>query len=385
MESGVFLLNDDNSLIRMDPQPYDAEQLLQELLSNHSELLAGDQINPESPRRFLLIQPEIGVPDAQDAGMRWFLDHLFIDQDAIPTFVEVKRATDTRIRREVVAQMLDYAANATEYWPIDGIRSRFVAHCERQGLNSEEVIQAFLEPGSDVETFWENVKENLADGRVRLLFVADEIPLSLRRIVEFLNLQMSPAEVLAVEVRQFAPSDGLPLRTLVPRVIGQSEQARQHKPRSSQATTTLPVRAIDQDEFVAACDVSVQPVVEGILAIVSQLGCKTTPLARGENAWVSLDIPGVPGHPIYFDRTHLWVSLGRHHPALRDAAINQRLRAAALKIIPKNLPARDPAKTELGLRFDQFEPGFEFGVRELFTATSDAYKAKPESDAGSHT
>jgi hypothetical protein len=33
------------------------------------------------------------------------------DQNAVPTLVEVKRSSDTRIRREVVGQMLDYAAN----------------------------------------------------------------------------------------------------------------------------------------------------------------------------------------------------------------------------------------------------------------------------------
>ena len=36
--------------------------------------------------------------------------------------VECKRASDTRTRREVVAQMLDYAANGTQYWPIDRLR-----------------------------------------------------------------------------------------------------------------------------------------------------------------------------------------------------------------------------------------------------------------------
>jgi hypothetical protein len=35
-----------------------------------------------------------------------------LDQDAILTIVEVKRSTDTHVRREVVGQMLDYAANA---------------------------------------------------------------------------------------------------------------------------------------------------------------------------------------------------------------------------------------------------------------------------------
>ncbi len=41
-----------------------------------------------------------------------------------------------------------------------------------------------------METFWQQVGSNLHAGRLRLLFVADEIPPQLRRIVEFLNQQM---------------------------------------------------------------------------------------------------------------------------------------------------------------------------------------------------
>ena len=50
-----------------------------------------------------------------------------------------------------------------------------------------------------------------------MVFVADIIPPELQRIVEFLNGQMDPAEVLAVEIKQFVGSD---IQTLVPRVIG---------------------------------------------------------------------------------------------------------------------------------------------------------------------
>ena len=70
------------------------------------------------------------------------------------------------------------------------------------------------------------MKTNLQPGRVRLLFIADEIPTELRRVVEFLNSQMDPAEVLAIEVKQFV---GENLKTLVPRVVGQTESARQKK------------------------------------------------------------------------------------------------------------------------------------------------------------
>ena len=57
------------------------------------------------------------------------------------------------------------------------------------------------EPDSD--GFWQSVATNLAATRLRLLFVADDIPDPLERVVEFLNAQMARIEVLAVEIKQF--------------------------------------------------------------------------------------------------------------------------------------------------------------------------------------
>ena len=49
------------------------------------------------------------------------------------------------------------------------------------------------------------MKTNLQVGKVRLIFLADRIPAELRRVVEFLNQQIDLAEVLAVEIKQYAP------------------------------------------------------------------------------------------------------------------------------------------------------------------------------------
>jgi hypothetical protein len=87
----------------------------------------------------------LGVPDDVDAANRWSLDHLFVDQDGIPTLVEVKRGADTRVRREVVGQMLDYAANAVVHWPIDAIRVAFEQRCERDGKEPGEELRGFLD------------------------------------------------------------------------------------------------------------------------------------------------------------------------------------------------------------------------------------------------
>lgn len=61
-----------------------------------------------------------------------------------------------------------------------------------------------------------------------MIFVADQIP------VELLNEQMDPAEVLAVEVKQFASDE---VRTLVPKVIGQTAGALQKKQAGSRSAS----------------------------------------------------------------------------------------------------------------------------------------------------
>jgi hypothetical protein len=232
MTGQIYLLGDDAKLLEMREAPYDSESLLQELLAKYPNLLAGEQMDLETPRRWVLVSREFGVPGEEDGANRWSLDHLFIDQDGVPTLVEVKRSTDTRIRREVVGQLLDYAANAVSYWSVEEIHSRFQSQCDDDGTTANDRLAEFLGPEAEVDSFWERVKTNLQAGRIRMVFVADIIPAELRRVVEFLNRQMDPAEVLAVEIKQYV-DPMLRLKTLVPTVIGQTVAALTRRTGSS--------------------------------------------------------------------------------------------------------------------------------------------------------
>ena len=129
--------------------------------------------------------------------------------------------------------MLDYAANATEHWRAGHMRERFVANCERKGLDSKRELKKFLGDNVDPDEFWEKANRNLQERKLRLLFISDVIPTELKRIVEFLNEQMNHTEVLAIEIKQFVGPQGL--RSLVPRVIGQTTTAQTVKgtPRST--------------------------------------------------------------------------------------------------------------------------------------------------------
>lgn len=228
MANNVFLLDDARGLVEMRESPYAAESLLQELLEKYPSLLAGDPEDDDEERRLVLVRREAAVPDAQDGGGRWSLDHLFVDQNGVPTLVEVKRSSDTRIRREVVGQMLDYAAHAVAHWNVEGLLHDFEATCEQADRDPDEVLTELLGEDADADAFWQDVKTNLGAGRVRMVFVADAIPTEVRRVIEFLNDQMNPAEVLAIEVKQYL-GDQEGVRTLVPRVLGQTTRAQERK------------------------------------------------------------------------------------------------------------------------------------------------------------
>lgn len=232
MSGGIYLIQDDEQLVEMVEQAYDSEEQLQELLEAYPNLLAGDRIDASVPRQWLLVERETPLPPEEDSGGRWSIERLFIDQNATPTLVDVKRGNDHRLRRELVGQMLEYAANAGVYWPIESIIAQFEANCRDRGRDPEQVFESFLGSDADEELFWQKVKTNLQAGKVRLVFVGDRIPSELRQVVEFLNEQMDPAEVLAVELKQYA-SEEEGLRTLVPRVIGQTVEAKLKKSSST--------------------------------------------------------------------------------------------------------------------------------------------------------
>lgn len=264
-EGKIFLVDDaDDNLIPMVETDYTTEDVLQVLLTRYPDLLPGDQIDPEAPRRWLLVAREMGVPGAQHESGRWSLDHLFLDQDGIPTFVECKRAIDTRARREVVAQMLDYAANGTEYWSIDRLRQAAAETARAQGKSLDEEVEAFLEDDdeADVEAYWQSVESNLQEGRVRLIFVADSTPPELRRLVEFLNEKMLDVEVLAVEVKQFL---GKGQKAIVPRVVGMTESARRIKRGDTPRHT-------NRAEFMSKLPAGAVPVFERIVDEAQERG-----------------------------------------------------------------------------------------------------------------
>jgi len=127
----------------------------------------------------LLIRREAGVSDQEDGGARWSLDHLYVDAAGVPTLVEVKRLYNPDCMLEI---------------------------------SGMAVIDLSFSP-------------------------------ELRRIIEFLNGQMTDTTVLAIEVKQYVDDAGTQ-QTIVPRVVGQTQQARQAKGAVRQTNSSWELESV---------------------------------------------------------------------------------------------------------------------------------------------
>ena len=223
----VYVMNESGTTKLMERiHCKDEARELQEILMNNTDLLPGDQIDPEDPSRWMLIKREMPVPDPNTGSDRWRIDFLLVDQNAMPTFVECKRFEDTRSRREVVGQVLEYAANGQYYWTEETLRDYAEASAKQGGTTIEEAFGILRTDTESMEAFFKKVLDNLKEGQLRIVFFLEEAPSELKSLVEFLNKQMVSSEVLLVEARQYK-YDGVTV--VVPTLFGYTDQARQIK------------------------------------------------------------------------------------------------------------------------------------------------------------
>ena len=136
---------------------------LQRLLEQNPDLLPGDQIDPDSPRRWIQIQREM--------------------QDAVPTLIECKRAGDRCARREIVGQMLEYAANGARYWSKDELQQYAGLTSNRRGTSlADDVNQVTEDVEMTVDEYFELMHNHLRNGRMRLVFFLEDSAFLLKRV-----------------------------------------------------------------------------------------------------------------------------------------------------------------------------------------------------------
>jgi|GEM_PF-6818717 len=283
--SKIYMLGDGthaSPLKRLQCRDEDRE--LQSLLEKNHHLLPSDQIDPENPPQWLLIKREMPVTDPATGIERWSIDFLFVDHMAIPTLVECKRCNDTRSRREVIAQMLEYAANGHHYWTAADLQAK-----AQEVAGGAEQLDAWITRNrggaGDAAEFFNAVIANLRKATMRLIFFLEESPNELRSLVDFLNGQLKETEVLLVEARLYESANG---RIVVPWLFGYTEEARVAK-RESRAQAAGRVSERGEAAFAAAIDDAglgseVRSAIRILLEAWPTIGINATRWSYGVNA-----------------------------------------------------------------------------------------------------
>ena len=248
MANKIHIVEGDRFTSSVERTRFDSEDRLQNMLAECPDLLAGDQMLGQD-LRFVLIKRELNIYSTSPERSIWRLDHLFIDQYGTPTLVEVKRSGDARIRREVVGQVLEYAAHVRESLPPGKMRELFRNTCgsdAKAEAQMEELLGVDDNAPDDIprsltariDDFWSTAERALSEHRIRLIFLADELPHNLIRVIEFLNNELEKIEVVGVDVQLYKADQ---FHILVPRVVGLSTQVLDKRRRAN------PDR-IDRDE-----------------------------------------------------------------------------------------------------------------------------------------
>ena len=206
----LWITGEDEALVPLESSGYASEADFQALLAEKPEVLATALDKSGEASRWLLIDRELSIKgEFEGDTIKWSLDHLFLDADATPTLVEVKRSSDPRARREVVGQMLDYAASFALDWTADRLRDRWEKRLAQAQLDRDSEMELFLDTSrfEDEEHFWSEVQTRIAASKLRLLFVADQLSPAVIRIIEYLNAQLTTTEMLGVEVLRHTGGD----------------------------------------------------------------------------------------------------------------------------------------------------------------------------------
>jgi hypothetical protein len=182
---------------------YTDEQMLQALLQRSPHLLPGSAGTP------------MAVASELEVAGPGYVDLVGVDASGGITLVECKLRANPDIRRQVVGQVLAYAA-ALAGLPYEAFDRAFAA---RAGAPLAQRVQELGPEAWDEEAFRAAVAATLAAGSFRLVIAVDRITDELKRTVVYLNQHtVADVQVLALELGYVA-DEGVEI--LLPAVYGQ--------------------------------------------------------------------------------------------------------------------------------------------------------------------
>ena len=177
-----------NKATILTPEPYANEAELETLLEANPALLAGME---ESPLSLVSRQYRLG-----GAGIA---DLFFVDGEGLPVLVEVKLARNPQSRREVIAQVFDYAATLTER-TVDEVDSD-------TGGGVERALRCVCKDESEFKVRWQAMAANLRAGTLRIVVAVDMESEDLSRVIGFIGAH-SDLDVRLIVIEKYKDPEG---------------------------------------------------------------------------------------------------------------------------------------------------------------------------------
>jgi len=194
------ILVQDTDGVRALEEGFASEGELQTFLKEHADLMPLDAIELGTPP-LLCIGWEVGVASGSQ-------DILYVDQNGLLTIVETKLRKNPEARREVVGQILEYAAQMSAWTAADVERqaARFYADPNSPESYRDSTLEKALygfAPGLSYEEFLQQLQTNIERGHFRLIIAIDEPPDPLLITVEFVNRFSEHFEMYLIQLKRF--------------------------------------------------------------------------------------------------------------------------------------------------------------------------------------
>ena len=185
------------------------ESWLQELIDDHPRVLPTMQFG-EDYTNLVSIAREVKVSSGENTG---YIDNLLISQSGHLVIVETKLFRNQEARREVVAQILDYAKDVRRWdmEKLDAIAADYYYKKEGQAFRVVDLMyRAGYLTTADEASFIDNVNCNLADSSFLLAIVGDGIRSGVEQIADFLKDNSASSVCMAlIELEMYQHGDGI--------------------------------------------------------------------------------------------------------------------------------------------------------------------------------
>jgi hypothetical protein len=288
-EGGVRELR--NTRLASDPA-FD-EKWLQSFLFTNPGIVPIDQIDPGA-RSFVPVCRELSIPKD---GASVFLDLFGFTGTGRPVLIECKLWRNPQARREVVAQILEYAA-LLQQWSYSDLTARVLARLGKGGPTALFDIVRAAYPETDEAQFVDTVSNCLARGDFDLVIAGDGIRSDLHAVADYLKLRSGLAARLAlVEFQVWSDETGI--KVILPSIALRTEIVTHTVLVSGRGE---PLSIVDNSEIAAEVQAIEQPELSGKRRAIRAFWDDVLARARFDHPdqpqprhggvnWIRLDIP----------------------------------------------------------------------------------------------